>query len=254
MRKFNIFYARDTQFIITVINPIPKGSDKDPYVPLNYRGISLLCTMGKVFTAILNHRINNFCNQFDILVDEQNGFRKGRSCNDHIFSVSSIIRNKINAKESIFCAFIDLEKAFDWVERDLLYLKLLRCGIDGKIYRAIKSLYSNTLNSVRLNGFMTDWFRSNAGVRQGDSLSPTLFSIYINDLATEIKASNLGVSVADEIISILLYADDMVLMASNESDLQAMLNILENWCSKWRVKISKAKTNVCVMFVLSFIL
>ena len=87
----------------------------------------------------------------------------------------------------MFCAFIDLEKAFDWVERDLLYLKLLKTGIEGKIYKSIKSLYSGTLSCVRLNGFLTDWFNCDSGVRQGDNLSPTLFSVFINDLALELK-------------------------------------------------------------------
>ena len=227
-----------------IINPIPKGSGKDPYVPLNYRGISLLCNISKVFTAILNIRITNYCNINSIFVDEQNGFRKGRSCDDHIFSLSSLIKNTLNDKESLFCAFIDLEKAFDGVERDLLYLRLLTLGIEGKIYNAIKSLYSNTLNCVRLNNYITDWFISDTGVRQGDNLSPTLFSLFINDLALELKKLNLGVRVQDEIINILMYADDMVLLAKNENDLQSMLNVMTEWCRKWRVKVSEPKTNI----------
>ena len=62
-----------------VIAPVPKGGNKDPYVPLNYRGISLLCTMAEVYTAVFNNRINKHLYVNDLIVDEQNGFRKGHS-------------------------------------------------------------------------------------------------------------------------------------------------------------------------------
>ena len=68
-----------------LIKPIPKGSDKDPLVPLNYRGISLLSTVSKVYSCLINNRIVNFCNSENIFAEEQNGFRKKRSCDDHIF-------------------------------------------------------------------------------------------------------------------------------------------------------------------------
>ena len=79
----------------SIIKPIPKGSGKDPYVPLNYRGISLISCVSKVYSSLLNKRIVNFCNIRGIFPDEQNGFRSGRSCEDHIFSLSSIIKNRI---------------------------------------------------------------------------------------------------------------------------------------------------------------
>ena len=78
-----------------IVNPIPKGSGKDPYVPLNYRGISLLSCLSKTYTSLINERITKYCEINDILVDEQNGFRKGRSCSDHLFSLTSIRPNKL---------------------------------------------------------------------------------------------------------------------------------------------------------------
>lgn len=75
-------------------------------------------------------------------------------------------------------------------------------------------------------------------------MSPTLFSTYINDLALHIKASNLGVKVDDEIVGILLYADDVVLLAEQENDLQIMLNIVADWCWKWRPVVNQDKTQI----------
>ncbi len=87
-------------------------------------------------------------------------------------------------------------------------------------------MYSNTTAIMRINGFETDLFSCNSGVRQGAVLSTTLFSIYINDLVKEIKCMNLGISVDDFRLSILLFSDDIVLLAENEADLQCMIDKL----------------------------
>ena len=168
---------------MSIISPIPKGSDKDPYLPLNYRGISLNSCLAKVFSSILNKRIVSYCNELDLLVDEQNGFRAGRSCEGHIYSLTSVIRNQIEQNRSVFGAFIDLEKAFDWVDRELLLYTLINYNIDGKLYSAITDMYTKTISCIKINNFLTKWFEVTNGVRQGDTLSPTLFAIYINNLA-----------------------------------------------------------------------
>ena len=83
---------------------------------------------------------------------------------------------------------MDLEKAFDWVNRDLLLYRLLQNNITGKMYFAVKSMLCNTESCIQLDKFTkTDWFNNTYGVRQGDTLSPTLFSLYINDLAKTLK-------------------------------------------------------------------
>ena len=102
-----------------------------------------------------------------------------------------------------------------------------------------------------LNEYETDYFDCPIGVKQGDCLSPTLFAIFINDLASEIKDLNLGLDLNIEggpdmsyIFSILLYADDIVCLAENDHDLQAILFLVENWCKKWRLEVNLTKTNI----------
>ena len=96
-----------------------------------------------------------------------------------------------------------------------------------------------------LNEFETDYFDCPIGVKQGDCLSPTLFAIFINDLAEEIKASNVGLNLDPETcINILLYADDIVLLAKTEADLQFLLFLVENWCRNWRLEVNLTKSNV----------
>ena len=83
---------------------------------------------------------------------------------------------------------------------------------------------------MRVNNLVTDWFDVSCGLRQGCCLSPLLFNLFINDLALRIKALGKDVHVDDQHVSILLYADDVVLMADNAQNLQSMFDLLNDWC------------------------
>uniref|UniRef100_A0A3P9JUJ4 ribonuclease H n=1 Tax=Oryzias latipes TaxID=8090 RepID=A0A3P9JUJ4_ORYLA len=146
--------------------------------------------------------------------------------------------------KSTFVCFVDLKKAFDLINRDLLQYKLLMYGINGQFYKAIKALYKAPLACVQVNDLKTGWFSTPFGVKQGDVLSPTLFSIYVNDLAQEIKKTNLGIDINNWNLSILLYADDIILIADEEIKLQGMLNTMNDWCNKWRLTINSDKTQI----------
>ncbi len=159
----------------SIISPIPKNRTNDPRVPLNYRGISLLSCVYKLYSATLNTRLIKHLEDNDILHDEQNGFRGGRSCQDHIFTLSSIIKNRINEKKSTFACYIDFRKAFDLLDRDLMLYRFLDYGVDGKFYEVIKGIYNKALCSVKINGLLTGWFQTTHGTKQGDNLSPNCF-------------------------------------------------------------------------------
>ena len=178
------------------------------------------------------------------ICDEQNGFRKGRSCLDHIYSLTSIIKNRKQAGKDTHVAFIDMEKAFDRVDRSLLYFKLLKMGIGGKVLSGVKNMYNCSKACLNINGHLTEAFSTDFGVKQGDCLSPTLFSLYINDLVADIKSNSSGVDVGLFKVHCLLYADDLVLLAETEDDLQNMLNSLSAWCYKWRMKVNAGKSKV----------
>jgi hypothetical protein len=229
-----------------IISPISKGSSTDPLVPTSHRGLHLLSSVCKVYCDIINQRLVKWMDANDTVADEQCGFRRKRSCFDQIFTLTSIIEDNKRKGQPIYACFIDAKKAFDCVNRDLMWFKLHQVGINGHMLRAIQSLYDGYECSVRVSGSLTAWFGAQKGLKQGCVLSPTLFNIYINTLTTMIKDTSLGVMFGDEIINILLYADDVVLLASNAKDLQMLLDVFNDWSRQWRIVLNPKKSSVVV--------
>ena len=124
----------------SVEKPIYKRTG-DPKQPENYRPITILSCFGKLFTAILNHKLNNFLKHNNILKENQAGFRSGYSTVDHIFTLHVLTELLKRKKKKLFCLFVDYSKAFDSVWRVDLWMKLLGSGINGKIFRVIYNLY-----------------------------------------------------------------------------------------------------------------
>jgi hypothetical protein len=228
----------------SIIRPIPKNSTSDKRLPTNYRGISLLSNIYKLYTSVLNTRLVTYLEDNNKIVEEQNGFRKLRACVDHIFALTCILKNrKLEGKETFAC-FIDMRRAFDTVARSGLMFKLSQVGVCKFLYKAIDIIHQKTECCILINSYLTNWFNTLGGVKQGDGLSPSLFNVYINDLATEINRLNLGVKVGDEFVNILLYADDIVIIADNETNLQNMLDTVYKWCRQWRMTVNNSKTQV----------
>ena len=105
-------------------------------------------------------------------------------------------------------------------------------------------MYENVKCTVRLNGVFSDSFVIKQGVKQGCKLSPTLFSIYMNDLATQLAALKKGVKFGGNCLSTLMYADDIVVIASSAADLQCQLNCVNEWCQKWRLDLNADKSKI----------
>ena len=173
----------------------------------------------------------------NILCEKQAGFRKNYSTTDHIFNLKCLIDLYLFRGKKLYCAFIDYKKAFDSVNRTYLWQKLLSNNIDGKMFRIFHNLYASAKSCVKQGHMKSTLFSSNVGVRQGENLSPILFSLFLNDLSDFIshgydglnnvtdmaKLSNEGTEVYFKLY-ILLYADDTVIMAESDKELQAALN------------------------------
>ena len=164
-----------------VIFPIYKdGEKKDTN---NYRGITLLSIVGKVYAQVINHRLMTWSERNNILVEEQGGFRPQRGCPDQLFSLIEILRNRRHT--NTFCCFIDVKKAFDRVFRAGLWKRLAEEGVKGKMWRVLKSIYETVESCVRIDGNLTDWFP--VDTVRGCVLSPLLYAFFINGLVKELK-------------------------------------------------------------------
>ena len=116
----------------------------------------------------------------------------------------------------------------------------------GKMWRVLRNLYTVVESCVLVGADRTEWFSIDAGLRQGCILSPILFAIFIDGLAREIKAAKTGPTLGKLRINVLLFADDLVLIADSEKELQYLLDIAFNYSVKWRFRFNVAKSKVVV--------
>ena len=261
-----------------------KGSKTDPN---NYRGITLLSCLGKLFTLCLNNRLAIFSTNRGTIGEEQAAFREGYSTLDHAFVLNELINLYLKGKKKrLYCCFIDYKKAFDTIRRSALWSKMIKNGINGKILRVIYNMYQSAKSCVKQQSIKSGIFACNMGVRQGENLSPLLFSFFLNDFEASLSEKYNGLSnlrpenlrprenrrdpgltlaglydqrrrdlscipIEDNIeffinMYVLLYADDTLVMAESPQELQSALNEVNVYCNKWGLIINQTKTKVVV--------
>ena len=223
--------------------------------PENYRPITILSCFGKLFTSILNTRITKYVEESGTLNSCQAGFRKGFSTTDNLFVLQSLIDIAKANKSKLFCAFIDFKQAFDTVWRTGLWNKLLNTNINGKCFTFITNMYKNIKSRVKTAEGTSAFFPCQTGVRQGENLSPLLFSIYLNDLREYLDANKVPGIPCETIdenvyvfikIIVLLFADDTVIFGNSKEDLQLTLNVFSEYCDDWKLTVNISKTKVMV--------
>ena len=229
----------------SAIIPIYKKGDAND--PNNYRGISIVSCFGKLFTSILNNRILLWERTYDILSDSQFGFRKGLSTIDAIFVLQSLVNKYLSDRKRLYCCFIDFQKAFDSVDRVKLWHKIFQSGVQGKMLKIIRSLYNNVKSCVKYKGILGEYFSNKVGLMQGETLSPLLFSLYVNDFEKHFMSDNCP-SVELQVLNlfVLMYADDMVIFADSPEGLQKMLNSVHSYTDEWSLRVNVEKTKVVV--------
>ena len=222
-----------------------KGNENDTN---NYRGITLISCMGKLFTSILNRRLLKWDEENNVITDAQFGFRRGNSTIDAIFILQSLVNFHLKKKGGrLYCCFIDYRKAFDFVDRGKLWSKLIKQGITGKMLQIIKSLYDNVKSCVKYKGMLSEYYENKIGLFQGEVLSPILYSLYVNDCEMHFLKNNCPFIEFEMIcIFLLMYADDMVLIAQNPQNLQKMIDELQNYNEEWKLMLNTDKTKIMV--------
>ena len=222
-----------------LVCPFYKKADKTKCA--NYRPISLLSNLSKIFERAMYNRIDQFLDENNILYDLQFGFRKKHSTNHALLSIVEKIRN--NMDNGIFSCgvFVDLEKAFDTVKHSILLNKLRHYGIRGKGNDWITSYLSNRTQSVTVNGQTSEVSNVTCGVPQGSILGPLLFIIYINDMH-------------HALMNCLVYhfADDTNLIFSHKDsskipkEVNSELAILYDWLCANRLSLNVGKNEFTI--------
>ena len=249
--------------IITLL--FKKGS---PLLCDNYRTLSLINHIGKVLEKMIQYRLGDYCEAIKCLPESQNGFRSDRSTVDAMFVsrlISTCAREKLI---SIFQCFVDLTKAYDKVNRSILWLVLQRLGVPDKMIALIRGLLDGSEAAIRIKGEIVGEFSLDMGLKQGSVFSPLLFNIFFGAIIDAWQKRLFGKGIPlmfnlngdfltlDELkrkigveyvtISDLLFADDAKIVATSAEDLQEMLDIFVEITEAFGQEVSIKKTKVMV--------
>ena len=228
----------------------------------SYRGISLLSTPGKVYVLVILAKISSHIDAQ--LLDNQSAFRKGRGLTDALFTIRQVISKYVAFDQPLFMAFVDLRKAYDSVPRDTLWRILHVYGVHTKLIELLMDLHTGTQAAVRMGGVVSEWFDVHGGVRQGCVIAPLLFNIYMDFVVRQAMAQmpeGCGVKLAYhadgklerdgcgsgggvELLSVLLYADDMVLLSPSREELVVMLQVMDKVAASLGLRINASKTEI----------
>ena len=211
----------------------------------NYRGITISSVVYKTLVNIMEDQIVDFLELRGLLGEAQGAFRRGRRCEDHLFTLKGICAIQKSRKNKTFLAFLDISKAFDTLDRSLLFIHIYQKGLQGKAWTMIKMLYEKVDNRVIFGSLESDVFQVHSGVKQGCVLSPCLFNLVMTDLESMLSGTG-GIDVGAININGLYYADDIVLIAPNEEALQTMLDIANTFAVKWNFLFNDKKSKILI--------
>ena len=213
------------------VTPIHKKNSKLNY--LNFRPISLLSVFSKIFEKIIYSRVYSYLNDNELIYKKQFGFRSNHSTSHALISITENIKSQIDSGLYVCGIFVDLEKAFDTVNHNILCEKLNHYGLRGNVNKLFQSYLSNRSQYVSIKGYDSETRNISCGVPQGSSLGPLLFLIYINDLRLALDKSEAG-----------HFADDTFILygSKNLKTIETVINHELKLLSKW-LKLNKLSLN-----------
>ena len=259
-RLTTLIWREGKDVVITVLH---KKGDKTECG--NYRGISLVSHAGKVLLKVVARRLSAYCEAKGLLPEKQCGFRPNRSTTDMMFVVRRLQKIGRKAGVPLFMCFIDLQKAYDTVDRTLLWQVLTRIGVPPQLIAVIQQFHDGMRACVRPDdGVCSDWFEVQQGLRQGCVLSPLLFNIFFATVLTvvlqrfseepailaelvRLKEPPTAMDYVRRAVWGTLYADDACIVSRSPQGLAKMMKVIVEVCRAFALTVSAKKTETMCM-------
>ena len=219
------------------VTPVHKGGKSDD--PGNYRPVSVMPIVAKVFEKMIASQLNIFLEHHHLLHNLQGAYRHGRSADQILMYAVDTIVQAVDAGDCVCAAFLDLRKAFDSLGHCILLGHLQKLGVTNVELRWFTDYLSDRMQRVKQNDRYSDWGLVLGGIPQGSALGPLLFLIYVNEMPSQVRHGCL-----------LQFADDTCLICAGNSPgvvarlLQDDLSVLSNWVALSKMKLNLNKSNV----------
>jgi exonuclease III len=194
--------------------PLHKSGDKKNLK--NYRPVSNLCVFSKILETVVHDQIANFCQENNVLPQEQHGFSRGKSTLTALVSMTDHWTTQVDSGKNVGVVLFDLSAAFDTLDRQILTKKLHRLGFGRNSITWLSSYLQGRFQNVTVDGKMSKEREVTVGVPQGSVLSPLLFNLYVSDMAKQIDGAKIH-----------SYADDTTMTVSSDS-MQTLVQHLED--------------------------
>jgi hypothetical protein len=219
---------------IAIVVPILKKGNRNEVA--NYRPIALLPILSKLFELVIKEQLCNHLNKCNFILENQFGFREGKSTIDAIQNVTTQIYENFERKNITLATFIDISKAFDSISHSILIGKLHEYGLTGNTLQLLKSYLVNRKQLVKVNNKTSQLRSIDRGVPQGSVLGPLLFILFMNDLPTALRDP------------ITMFADDTLILSTNHNRTNLItasnesLSSTKNWLERNDLKLNEEKT------------